>query len=537
MKTVKLAHNAVVAKLISPSPEVEGKVSELLSYMVDGAEQSFAFNQGSWDGRSSFYEFKTSSFPAGFVYMVHSELKRAGYQVQLLRKPHVEPLGPENPIVDEFGNDNPDYDYQMKTLRQVEKHGRGIVRVATGGGKSKIAKLIMARYRRPTLFLTTRGVLLYQMKRQVDELGFNTGVVGDGQEKMVRGINLGMVQTLVQALEEPDLQTEINAVVKSIHRSKKKNENMSKEEVREIAQSRFDEKTKKRNRYLKFLEMIDVVIGEEAHEAGGNSYYQILKHCKNATIRVALTATPFMRDSAEDNMRLMAAFGSVLINISEEELINRGILARPFFKFVVSKPHPKLFRTSPWQRAYQFGYIENQFMHKDIIRDALMAKLYRLPVLTLVQRMEHGQLLLEKMAKVGLRAVFLRGENKQGERDEALRQLGAGEIDVLIGSTIVDVGVDVPALGLIQLAGGGKAEVALRQRIGRGLRRKKGMANVAFIADYTCGNNITLAEHAGSRRRVIEATPGFKEGILAANTDFDWKQFAERRLKTLKEAA
>jgi superfamily II DNA or RNA helicase len=537
MKTVKLAHNAVVAKLIDPTEEVENTVSDLLSYMVDGAEQSFAFNQGTWDGRSSFYEYKTSSFPAGFAYMVHSELTRRGYKVQLLRKPHVAPLGPENPIVDEFGNDNPDYDYQMKALRQVEKHGRGIIRVATGGGKSKIAKLVMARYRRPTLFLTTRGVLLYQMKRQVDALNFNTGVLGDGQEKMVKGINLGMVQTLVQALEEPNLDEEIRAVVKSIHRSKKKDSNMSKEQVREIALERFNEKTKKRNRYLKFLEMIDVVIGEEAHEAGGNSYYQILKHCKNATIRVALTATPFMRDSAEDNMRLMAAFGSVLINISEEELINRGILAKPFFKFVTSKPHPKLFRTSPWQRAYQFGYVENQLMHKDIIRDALMAKLYQLPVLTLVQRMEHGEILLQKMTKVGLKAVFLRGENSQEERDEALRQLGAGEIDVLIGSTIVDVGVDVPALGVIQLAGGGKAEVALRQRIGRGLRRKKGMANVAFVADYTCSNNLTLAEHATSRRRVVENTPGFKEGILAVNDDFPWKLFAERRIKALKEAA
>jgi superfamily II DNA or RNA helicase len=29
--------------------------------------------------------------------------------------------------------------------------------------------------------------------------------------------------------------------------------------------------------------MVEVVIGEEAHEAGGNSYYEILQHCKNAT--------------------------------------------------------------------------------------------------------------------------------------------------------------------------------------------------------------------------------------------------------------
>jgi superfamily II DNA or RNA helicase len=530
MKTIRLAHNAVNAKLIDPPADVATLVSEKLSYMVAGAEQTFAFNQGSWDGRSTFYETRSDSFPAGFVYMIHSELTRAGYKVDLIRKAPPLPLGPESPIVDEFGNDDPRYDFQLKALRQVEKHGRGIVQVATGGGKSKIAKLIMARYRRPTLFLTTRGVLMYQMKDQVDAIGINTGVVGDGEEKMVKGVNLGMVQTFVAALKETSLDEEIRAVVKSIHRSKKKNANMSKEEVRKIAEERFSEKTNRRNRYLKFLEMIEVVIGEEAHEAGGNSYYEILRHCKNAAVRVALTATPFMRDSAEDNMRLMAAFGSVLIRITEEELINRGILARPIFKFVTSKHHDKLFRTSPWQRAFQLGYVENGYMHKDIIRDALMAKRYGLPVLTLVTRMEHGDKLKEKMERVGLRVVFLRGEDKQNERKQALRQLAAGEIDVLIGSTIVDVGVDVPALGLVQLCGGGKAEVALRQRIGRGLRAKKGdVPNVCFIADYTCGNNISLAEHTRSRRKVVESTPGFKEGILPANQDFDWSIFAQQR--------
>ncbi|QIG69226.1 ATP-dependent RNA-DNA and DNA-DNA helicase protein [Rhizobium phage RHph_N1_15] len=529
MTLIKLAYNAVTAQLLDPPEKVADTVSDLLSYLVDGAEQSFAFNQGTWDGKSSFYEYKTNSFPAGFAFMVHKELMRLGYKVQIFRKPPIEPLGPENPIVDAFGNDDPRYAHQPEALRRVEKFGRGIIQVATGGGKSKIAKMIMLRYRRPTLFLTTRKVLMYQMKKQIDALGLNTGIVGDGEEKMVKGVNLGMVQTLVKALEEPNLQKEIIAVTKSQHRSKNKDSNISKEKIRELAQARFDEKTKKRNRYLKFLELIEVVIGEEAHEAGGNSYYEILRHCKNAGVRVALTATPFMRDSAEDNMRLMAAFGSVLIRITEEQLIESGVLAKPIFKFVTSQPHKLLFRSSPWARAYQFGYIENGFMHKDIVRDALMAKRYGLPVLTLIQRMDHGEKLFKKFEHVGLRTVFLRGENEQEEREAALAQLERGEIDAIIGSTIVDVGVDVPGIGLVQLAGGGKAEVALRQRIGRGLRAKKNMPNYAFIADYSCANNIALAEHTASRRNIVKSTPGFRENILPANEDFPWHIFAAQR--------
>jgi superfamily II DNA or RNA helicase len=75
-----------------------------------------------------------------------------------------------------------------------------------------------------------------------------------------------------------------------------------------------------------------------------------------------------------------------------------------------------------------------------------------------------------------------------------------GEIDVLIGTTIVDVGVDVPSIGMVILAGGGKAEIQLRQRIGRGLRAKKNGPNVTFIVDFTDDAQLDLRDHARSAR-------------------------------------
>ena len=61
------------------------------------------------------------------------------------------------------------------------------------------------------------------------------------------------------------------------------------------------------------------------------------------------------------------------------------------------------------------------------------------------------------MRKAGPQVMFPKPENDQRARKRALDQLARGEIDVLIGTTILDVGVDVPAVGLVQLAGGGKA--------------------------------------------------------------------------------
>lgn len=523
MAVVQIARNATTAKLINAERPAISLVNNLLSYTVD---------QGlGWSGKSSFYDVGTSTFPAGFVHVVHEELKKFGSVVQFVQKPLPLPLGPENPIVDEFGNDDPRYDYQMLALRQVEKHGAGIVRVATGGGKSKIAKLIIARFKRMTLFLTTRGILLYQLKTQLDdqsEVFGDTGVVGDGQMSFVRGVNLGMVQTLVAALEETSIDKERRAIVKSLHLSSKKAAQASSTthaQISEQAESIYERKSKRRDAIIRFLSMVEVVIGEEAHEAGGNSYYEILKHCKNAHIRIALTATPFMRSSAEDNMRLMAAFGPLLVDVSEELLISRGILAKPYFKLRDVEPHPKLHRTSPYERAYTLGYIENENMMRALTADALQAKKMKLPVLTLVLRKAHGEAIKATYAANGLNFVFLKGENDQKERKKYLSELIAGKIDGIIGTTILDVGVDVPAIGLVQLAGGGKAEVALRQRIGRGLRAKKGMANVAFIVDYSCSVNYTLKEHAKQREAIIRATPGFAEGVLEPDEELPWWKF------------
>jgi superfamily II DNA or RNA helicase len=104
---------------------------------------------------------------------------------------------------------------------------------------------------------------------------------------------------------------------------------------------------------------------------------------------------------------------------------------------------------------------------------------------------------------------------------------------VLIGSTIIDVGVDVPSLGMVILAGGGKAEVALRQRVGRGLREKKSGPNIALVCDFVDPGNKHTKGHSMTRRAIIEATPGFREGILPNGKDFDFVGLGFERLLSI----
>lgn len=492
---IRIASNPVVAKILDADDELKLEINDLLSYQVAGAENSSSFKSGDWSGRSTLFNFQRGTFPAGLLTLVYSHLKQTGRAVSLIRQPAPEPLGIPRPIVNKFGITDK-YMYQYDTVDALVKYRAMIAQVATGGGKSNIASIAFARIGRPTLFLTTRAVLMHQMRKTFDasidfrrkngeELkGVICGVLGDGIWSPSKHLNVGMVQTIIAKLRDP----------------------CTEKAMREI------------------LSKFEFVILEEAHESSGDGYYEILNACTSAHYRLALTATPFMKDDEEANMRLMAVSGPIGIKISELELINKGILAKPYFKYLEPKQNEKVRKTSNWQLAYQYGIVQNENRNQMIVEECLKAKAHSLPTMVLVQRKDHGKIIRDLLVENGVRVRYIFGESDKIQREIALNDLATGVIDVLIGSTILDVGVDVPAVGVVILAGGGKAEVALRQRIGRGLRAKSsGKLNVAFIVDFKDKLNKHLILHSAQRRGIVEATPGFAENILPENAEFNYE--------------
>ena len=495
-------------------------IQELLSFKIGGLQQN-SNPTDKWAGRSSLFTWGNSldvanmaKFPAGMSPIVQAKLEQMGYKVIVLKKPLPTPLGPKDPVVDSFGND-PRYDFQMQVVDKLERFGQMIAQVSTGGGKSRIAKMAFTRIGRKTLFLTTRGILMYQMADAMFELigEKNVGILGDGKWKTSPGFNVGMVQSFAAKLKLPDPswpKAKIDAKMADIIATRK------------------------------LLAEFEFVIIEEAHETSGNSFFDIMGLCLNAHYRLALTATPFMKSGEEANMRLMACAGPVAIKVSEKTLIERGILAKPMFKFVrTNDPVPEcivekrdmankrtdefaktiLTRTTPWPKAYELGIVGGIKRNGMIVYEAMRAVKHRMSVMILVQHQDHGNRLRSMLTEAGVKCNFIFGDHEQDERKAALNALKLGKIDVLIGSTILDVGVDVPALGMVILAGAGKAEVALRQRIGRGLRAKKKGPNICYIVDFEDWQNNHLYKHFQERAAIVSATPGFAENVVK---DFDF---------------
>lgn len=544
---IQIAHNAVNARLLTEDKQIKAVLSSLLSYRVSGYEMTDKYKLGIWDGMSSLFNYKKSAFPAGMVYMVKDKLQKLGHQVQIICEPIPEPIGDPKMNIDSFGYTE-EYKYQYDAVERLLNLHQMIARIATGGGKSRVAKLATARIGRKTLFVTTRKSLMYQMKRHFEDMGIDVGVVGDNQYNIKPFVTVAMIQTLASRLKTRTVEEEAirlieieNKKVKDLLDAKEKilNKQLTARKItlkqkqeellkykstivglRQSTQSinkqtiiNVEEMRRKSEKTKNDLAEFEFVIAEEAHESGSNEYFEVMKHCVKAYYRLALTATPFMKDDEEANMRLMACSGPIGIVVSEKELIDKGILAKPYFMFINNQRPTGLYPSTTYTRAYDLGIVHNDLRNAEITKWSKWGADKNLPILILVNRVQHGNIIKKNLTNIGLKCNFIQGEDDNDIRKNNLDMLANGDIQVLIGTNILDVGVDVPSIGMVILASGGKAEVQLRQRIGRGLRRKK-INNRTFIIDFKDDFNIHLAKHSLTRQAIIQNTPGFSENIV-----------------------
>lgn len=547
-KSIKIVHNAVKAAMVDPDRDARLLVNELLSYKIESGIKGMGVAHG------SMFEMAKNQFPTGFVRVVQKKLEQAGYKVMVQSKPAPDAQGPLMPVVSDFAPDLR-YSYQPETMERLVKLKRMIAQIATGGGKSEIFKLCCERLGLPTLFITTRKSLMYQMAAGYKSVKSKRpiGILGDGKwDPQPNGVNFAIVDTLVSRLEETSVEIELDkiatrqaaliekTIAELMKKAKlpttpaliKKADQATLDKIVRIkkavnakycldndatlkkAEDAYKRKKALRDETISFLETVGFLTLEEAHEVSGNGFFALCNAMKNAHYRLALTATPNMKDSEEANMRLTAVTGPIGIKVSEKTLIDLGILAKPIFKFIKSKNPDGVVRGTAFPTAYERGIVKNAGRNLQIVEHVKEAKSFGLTAMVLVQRTDHGTALKNLLKAAGIRAEFIQGENDQAARQAALNALGAGKIDCLIGTTILDVGVDVPSVGMVILAGGGKAEVAVRQRIGRGLRRKKSGPNVCYVVMIHDNWNNHTNSHSLECKRIILETSGFAENVV-----------------------
>ncbi len=131
---------------------------------------------------------------------------------------------------------------------------------------------------------------------------------------------------------------------------------------------------------------------------------------------------------------------------------------------------------------------------------------------------EHVKLLEEKYF-TGRRVAAVHGRLEAAERDEVMRRFRAGEIDALVATTVIEVGVDVPNATLMVVEHAERFGLAqlhqLRGRIGRGDHGRKSLC--VYIAEAT-------TPEAQERMKAIAAT---RDGFKIAEADFQIRGMGE----------
>ena len=118
-----------------------------------------------------------------------------------------------------------------------------------------------------------------------------------------------------------------------------------------------------------------------------------------------------------------------------------------------------------------------------------------------------------RLALPGLAIARLHGRMPAGEKDQVIDAFKRGEIDVLVSTTVVEVGVDVPNATVMVIENGERFGLAalhqLRGRVGRG-----GVSGTCLVMTHSKGNGGASA--AQDRLQSLEKT---SDGFTLAQMD------------------
>jgi superfamily II DNA or RNA helicase len=383
-------------------------------------------------------------------------------------------------------------DYQEEVVDAALKAERGVIKVATGGGKTVIAAAIVSRLNLKTLFVVYSVDLLEQTADEFELMfGIKVGRIGGGYCE-IKQINVCTIQTLHSAF---DLKYSAIDEENSFKEKISKNVLERKEDIRKIVKE------------------AEVVILDECHRAVAPTYIQMMQLMESSYFRFSLSATPF-RDKSIDRV-LDAYSGKLICNINASFLIEREFLVPPKIYMLDPNIHDTYkFERKSFQKIYEHWIVNNEERNRMVVDSTLRLLDLGKSVLVTVTRIPHGEIISEMLDKAGAKSVaFMKGEIDGETRKKLLDQVRKKELQVIVGTVICDEGIDIPALGSAIMAGGGKSLIRSLQRVGRTLRPYPSAENnekkEAIIVDFYDRIRY-LTGHSKKRIKIYESEPKFQ---------------------------
>lgn len=448
--------------LITSDTEFRNKLWEKLRFRQRNYFHTRAFQQGIWDGFIDFMQKKTGRFLTGLLpeielalnyfnipYTINDERKHLDFAYQSIDKDFLKQWTPKGTTPLEL------YDYQVDAVNQAIKHGRGIVKLPTGSGKTAVMIAILKALppNTPTLFLVNRKTLVSQNYKEMIKWG------------------LDKVGRFNSDYHEPNLITCAN--VQSLHHLDR------------------------------LLSKFRVLITDEIHMMSNNSGIRAFKKLIEASIRIGVSATPFKFGEKDlvQKYTVKGYFGPVFTvksaegdKITTSALQNRGNLSgsKCLFYYIDAPQIPY----DIWVDAVTNGIANNMHFHKIVAK--LAGKLDG-RTLIMVDRIAHG----DELNNMIPGSLWVRGQDNEKTRDYVIDQLKQENNKVIAIATrqIFDTGVNFFLHNFIN-ATDASSEHGVIQLMGRGLRPASDK-DVLNYYDFIFRINPYLEKHSNDRIKIL----------------------------------
>lgn len=492
--------NNNISKITPDLPfEVANSLHNDLSYQMEGVHYSKQYRMGHWDGRTYLFNKRNQSFGSGLFSHVKKILEHYNIEYTITDK-RIKPISGQPYI---FTDKISLYDYQIIAEQKMHQHERGIIKVATGGGKSIIISSFIANKNVPTLIIVPRKTLLKQFHTDLSSwLNTDIGMIGDGICDPKR-ITIATMQSLIEAYPKAKPKG-------------KKYSNQTVEEIIAVKTPKIKkinvENEHKYELIKKVIENVQCVIIDETHHLASSTLQFLSAKLGNAYYKFGFSATPFFSDELT---KLVEKFtGKTIVDVNASTLIEKGYLSKPTIYLHEFKHTdtslldvvPKV----PYAELYTKFVVDNDKRNELIIQLALQHVNAGNSVLIAVYRIEHGKNILNKLIPIlGDKCMFIDGTNESHETMQCLDDLNHKRIMCVIATTVLGEGINVKSLDTLINARAVSSQVDTLQLTGRALRKTdtKDKVTIIDIQDKHCKY---LTTHSTARKHAYETEPAFE---------------------------
>lgn len=379
--------------------------------------------------------------------------------------------------------------FQVEAVKKFLSKHRACGQIATGAGKTLIIAGMCTMAKKlhkdlTTLIVVPSSHLLNETSERLKTYGLEVNRYNVDKREIVPGVvNVTMVQSMINDMDNGKLD----------------------------------------------LKSIDMVIVDEAHHSVAETYFRLVASCINALGVYGLSGSLFSKPLENYNFRdlhsftftesrIAALFGECICNIDYDFLVSQGFLTDcKIYQIetdIASSKSQNFVKVAPETIESE----ERLDLLSRAILQAMKIGYSRFMCYTRVK--EAGERFLRKLDSLGVKSILAYGGKQNGYlegdeikfvgNNELFPKFVEGEFKVLIGTTAVEEGVDIPACDCVVFLAGGQSIRQVLQRAGRGFRLSPGKEYALIIDTYDKGHPMTK-KHSNERKKICEVR--FKRNV------------------------